>query len=200
MTAERGEPFHSPPGIENSAGRDTSAPSDGIGPYAIALFVILATVLGGMWWLLGSDAGGALMRALGNHLSVGIRFSAAQCSRLGYDVIQNNPCDPIGRPFNYSPLLLYVPLGLGATTAVGCALDGMFVIAAVLVLRPRNRNELLYALACMFSLATLFAIERANLDMLIFTGIVVGIYLIARTRHGRYLGYGCHILMAALKF
>jgi len=210
-TAERGEPYGSVPGIEHSACHETSTPSDGFRPYAIALFIIVATVLGGLWLLLKSDAGSALMQALGKYISVGLRFSdhpfldiqgpllAAQCTRLGYDVLQNNPCYPLGL-FNYSPLLLYVPLGPGETTAVGFTLDGMFVIAAVLVLRPRNRNELLYALACMFSLATLFAIERANIDVFIFVGIVVGIYIVTRTRHGRYLGYGCHILVAALKF
>lgn len=128
-------------------------------------------------------------------------LSWSECHRLGYDVMRVNPCDPLGRLLNYSPLTRYLPFGTEATIAGGLAIDGAFLLILPLIVRPRSRSELglvLAAVLCPFSVG--FALERANLDLAIFVIAATGIWLTARTGLLRYAGYFLYLVIGLLKF
>jgi hypothetical protein len=91
------------------------------------------------------------------------------CTRAGYDVLRDNPCDPWGRPMNY-PRLWTLPAWLGfgegatAALAVSFGLAFLVVIVALAVSTP-------VAIALLFGLASpsvLLALERGNNDLVVF--------------------------------
>ncbi len=119
--------------------------------------------------------------------------AAVECHRLGYDVYVQNPCDVFNRPHNYSPLWLWLavlPITTAWDNALGVALVGLFLVA--LAFLPPGRDWRLIALATLSS-TTMFAIERANIDLLMF----VMAMLVARLR---CVGYAVALLAGMLKF
>ena len=119
--------------------------------------------------------------------------SPVECHRLGYDVYVQNPCDVFHRPHNYSPLWLWLAV-LPITTAwdnvLGLGLVVLFLVA--LVFLPPARDWRLITLATISS-TTMFAMERANIDLLMF----VMAMLVARLR---FVGYVVALLAGMLKF
>ena len=119
--------------------------------------------------------------------------SPVECHRLGYDVYVQNPCDVFHRPHNYSPLWLWLAV-LPITTAwdnvLGLGLVVLFLVA--LVFLPPARDWRLITLATISS-TTMFAMERANIDLLMF----VMAMLVARLR---FVGYAVALLAGMLKF
>ena len=98
--------------------------------------------------------------------------AAWECQRLGYDPLYENPCDPRGRPLMYlRPWLLLGFLGLGQshTLALSIVLIGvMFSLFAALVQKvPAGTGLVLAVAAC--SPAIMLAIERANMDIALFS-------------------------------
>jgi hypothetical protein len=119
--------------------------------------------------------------------------SPVECHRLGYDVYVQNPCDVFHRPHNYSPLWLWLavlPITTAWDNALGLALVGLFLVA--LTFLPPGRDWRLITLATISS-TTMFAIERANIDLLMF---VMGM-LVVRLR---FTGYAVALLAGMLKF
>jgi hypothetical protein len=119
--------------------------------------------------------------------------SAVECHRLGYDVYVQNPCDVFHRPHNYSPLWLWLavlPITTALDNALGLALVGLFLVA--LALLPSGRDWRLITLATISS-TTMFAMERANIDLLMFVMAI----LVARLR---FIGYAVALLASMLKF
>jgi hypothetical protein len=106
--------------------------------------------------------------------------AAWECQRLGYDPLYENPCDPRGRPLMYlRPWLLLGFLGLDQshTVALSVVLIGaMFSSFAALVQRvPVGTGIVLAMAAC--SPAVLLAIERANMDVALFSLVSAAILL-----------------------
>lgn len=106
--------------------------------------------------------------------------AAWECQRLGYDPLYESPCDPLGRPLMYlRPWLLLAPLGLDQSHTFGLSvviIAAMFLSFAALVGRvPAGTGLVLACAAC--SPAIMFAVERANMDVALFSLVAVAILI-----------------------
>ena len=130
-------------------------------------------------------------------------LAAAQCHRQGIDVYLYNPCDVLGRPHVYSPLWLTLTpsfLGTSATTAVGVSLDLLVILSLALVIRPATGGEALVLGLAALSPMTVYALERANCDLVIFLLIVGGCVLDRAPRPWRFGCYALYLLAGLLKY
>jgi hypothetical protein len=130
-------------------------------------------------------------------------LAAAECGRQGIEVYLSNPCDVLGRPHVYSPLwLAIVPdgLGVGLTWCVGASLDLLFLLSLAAVLRPRTAKELLILGSAAFSPMTVYALERANNDLVIFLLVICGAMLFTLPRPYRLFSYGLFLAAGLLKY
>ena len=130
-------------------------------------------------------------------------LAAAECQRQGMDVYVSNPCDTIGRPHVYSPLwLAVIPalLSTKATSWVGLTLDLLFILSLVSVLRPRTSRETwIYGLAVL-SPTTVYAVERANNDLIVFLLILSGGMLLTVRQPFRLCAYALFLVSGLLKY
>ena len=130
-------------------------------------------------------------------------LAAAECGRQGVEVYLSNPCDALGRPHAYSPLwLAIVPgsLGTGATGWMGASLDLLFLLSFTVVLRPRTAGELFILGAAAVSPMTVYALERANNDLVIFLLVICGARLFTIPRPYRLFSYGLFVTAGLLKY
>src|SRR5271167_4011360 len=130
-------------------------------------------------------------------------LAAVQCQRAGIDVYLYNPCDELGRLHVYSPLwLLLTPsfLDTTATTAVGLALDLMFILSLAIAIRPVSWGETLIVGLVALSPMTVYALERANCDLVVFLLILAGIVLDAAPRRWRLGCYAFYLTAGLLKY
>ncbi|HTV88851.1 MAG TPA: glycosyltransferase 87 family protein [Stellaceae bacterium] len=172
---------------------------------ALALFGLVALLrLAGL-----SAVGNGALRLLGvvpgpfPFLDTHAVLAAAQCQRRGIDVYLSNPCDVFGRTHVYSPLWLsLVPPGLGtaATPWVGAGLDLLFIASLAWLLRPRTGRELAIFAVAVFSPTTVYALERANNELVIFLLVLVAGVLQARSRAARLCSYALIVGAALLKY
>lgn len=112
--------------------------------------------------------------------------AALECDRLGYDPLYENPCDPRRRPLMYlRPWLLLGAIGLDQSHTAGFAvvlIVLMFVTFSALVGRvPAGSGVVLACATC--SPAIMFAVERANMDIALFS-IVAGAIVLWRAIPG----------------
>jgi hypothetical protein len=129
--------------------------------------------------------------------------AGAKCWKSGIDVYLGNPCDVLGRPHGYSPLWLratFIPARPLWTNIIGVTLNIAFISSLFFVLRPVNWRETAIAGLASCSTVVLFALERANVDVLfflvaVFVGILSGGKLTARLA-----AYGLLLLSGLLKF
>jgi hypothetical protein len=130
-------------------------------------------------------------------------LAAAECQRQGMDVYVSNPCDTIGRAHVYSPLWLAVTPALLSTKAtpwVGLTLDLLFILSLVSVLRPRTSREIwIYGLAVL-SPTTVYAVERANNDLVVFLLILSGGMLLTVRQPYRLCSYALFLVSGLLKY
>jgi hypothetical protein len=130
-------------------------------------------------------------------------LAAAECERQGVDVYLSNPCDALGRPHVYSPLWLAMTpgfLGRWATGWLGFSLDLLFILSWIAVLRPRNLRDLLVLGLAALSPMTVYAIERANNDLVVFLLILCGSMLFAASRPYRLFSYALWLTAGLLKY
>jgi len=144
-----------------------------------AVAVYLAVIAAGrrlwgvdLWPMLGVPSGPSLFFDARN------LTAAWECDRLGRDPLYDNPCDPRGRPLMYlRPWLLLGVLGLDQshTIIVSAVLVGaMFLAFCALAGRvPAGTGIVLAAAAC--SPAVMFAVERANMDIALFSVLAVSV-------------------------
>jgi hypothetical protein len=136
---------------------------------------------------------------------VDISFSLAawECARQGVEVILSDPCDVLHRGYSYSPLWITaspIPLGVGDTATVGWCLDVLFIGSLSLLPPPRRSVELVLILAATFSTMVVFAVERANLDIVMFVlALAAGLLAECRTSV-RFIGYCLALVAALLKY
>jgi hypothetical protein len=130
-------------------------------------------------------------------------LAAWECARQGIDVILSNPCDALKRGYTYSPIWMAaaaVPLGVNDTIAVGWALDLLFIASLSLLPSPRRPLELALVLAATLSTMVVFALERANPDILLFM-MLLAAGLCAQCRSPlRLVGYSAALLAALIKY
>jgi hypothetical protein len=136
-------------------------------------------------------------------LDISVALAAWECARQGVDVILSNPCDVLQRGYIYSPLWMAasgIPLGVSDTAVVGWTLDLLFLAALSLLPPPRRRLELALVLATTLSTTVVFALERANLDVLLFVlALAAGLLAECRTSM-RFIGYYVALMAALLKY
>jgi hypothetical protein len=136
-------------------------------------------------------------------LDVHAVLAAGECQQLGMDVYLPTPCDAIDRPHVYSPLWLTLAPAFTSTTAtpwVGLSLDLLFILSLAGVLRPRTPREIwVYGLAA-FSPTTVYAIERANNDLVVFLLILSGGILLSFRQPYRLSSYALFLLSGLLKY
>jgi hypothetical protein len=130
-------------------------------------------------------------------------LSAAECQRQGIDVYLQNPCDALGRVHAYSPSWLrLIPgfLGTGDTMAVGLGLDLVFILSLGTVFRPRSWGAVAVFALAVLSPITLFALERANCDLIIFLLLTLAALRWTGSERARLLCYAICLLAGALKY
>jgi len=130
-------------------------------------------------------------------------LSAWDCTRLGVNVALDDPCDILRGGYNYSPFLLtidWIPLGRSDLGWAGIALDVTFLCSLALLPPPASRTETMARVVCVLSTMVVFAVERANLDVLIFLLALVTLCLLRRSLLARCLGYSVAFFAGALKY
>jgi Glycosyltransferase family 87 len=104
--------------------------------------------------------------------------AAWESERLGYDPLYESPRDPRGRPLTYPRVwLLLGGLGLDQshTIVLACILIGALFLYFVLLIGrvPLGTGLVLAVAAC--SPAVMFAVERANMDVALFSVIAAAL-------------------------
>jgi len=136
-------------------------------------------------------------------LDISAWLAVLECARQGVDVISANPCDVLQRGYGSSPLWIAasaIPLGVRETPAVGWLLDLVFILSLSLLPSPRGFLELILVLAAALSTMVVFALERANPDVLMFILVLATGVLAEYRLPMRALGYSVALLAALLKY
>jgi hypothetical protein len=125
-----------------------------------------------------------------------------ECYRRGLDVYVSNPCDALGRVHVYTPLwfrFAALPIDTSWTPVIGFGLALVFV--ASLLLLPAGRDGRAAGLICAAALspAVAFALERGNVDLLMFVLAALAAALALRRLPMRLLAFPVVVLAAALK-
>jgi hypothetical protein len=121
--------------------------------------------------------------------------AALECRRLGYDPLRESPCDPWGRPLNYPRVWLalqWLGLNQSHTNVLAVVLVALF-LASVFLLVGRvsmGAGALLAIAVC--SPSVMFAIERGNMDIVIFTLLAAAVLV---WRYGRWGDLGCPLIV-----
>jgi hypothetical protein len=125
-----------------------------------------------------------------------------QCWQRGIDVYLQNPCDPLGRLQDYSPLWPRFSFLVNTKSfdALGLALDALFMMSLAALPRPRQRSGYILILLGIVSPMTMFALERGNIDILMFLLALAAVVCMDRALPLRLLGYGAIMLAGMLKF
>jgi hypothetical protein len=102
------------------------------------------------------------------------------CQELGYDVYLSNPCDPWGRRHVYGEILLHMPFVekfpnfyLNILPSI---FNYFFILAVLGFFNFKAPINFLTTIVILFSFPVILAIERANIDILIFILIVLLAY------------------------
>lgn len=131
--------------------------------------------------------------------------SAVKCWQRGVDVYADNTCyDPVvnGR-HNYSPLWLrmtFLPYEGFWIIPFGVSFAVFFFSMLASLPLPRGANALCVTFLATFSSLTVFAIERANVDLIMFLLAMAGVHCWLGTLRFRLAGYGIFLLAGLLKF
>ncbi len=129
-------------------------------------------------------------------------LAGAECWHLGINVYLSDPCDVLDRAHAYSPLWLRLPvIPMSLTIPLGISLVVLFVLSLAAVAPVRRGRDLGLGLLAITSPMVLFALERANVDLIIFLLVVAAGLLWPRLSAGwRLLAYGPPLLAALLKY
>jgi hypothetical protein len=135
-------------------------------------------------------------------LDTHVAIAAAECFAKGVDVFRSNPCDIMGRLQFYSPLIPRMSfLGLHRLdlNAAGATLIGLYVVAIWLLFQPRNLRDAIFYSILAVSPPAVFALERGQLEVLIFVSAVLLGVLLQKGPIGRLAGYGVALAAGLLK-
>jgi hypothetical protein len=130
-------------------------------------------------------------------------LAGAECWNLGINVYVSDPCDVLDRAHAYSPLWLRLPVVPSTMTMpLGLAMEVMFVLSLAVVVAPTRRGrDFALCLLAAVSPMVLFALERANVDVIIFLLVVAAGLLWPMMSDGwRLLAYAPPLLAALLKY
>jgi hypothetical protein len=146
---------------------------------AVALYVTVVSLAWLIWqvnlwpWL-GVPPGPSLFFDTQNVLA------ALECSRLGYDPLVDSPCDPWQRPMFYPRVWLalqWLGLDQSHTYAVGVLIAVLFIVMLCLLVGRIGIGEAIVVAAAVCSPAVMFALQRGNMDVVLFSVLVVSVVL-----------------------
>ena len=152
----------------------------------IAYFVVLLVPnniserveLEAMWHQMGVPAVGPTF------LDLRAVTSSWDCTRLGQDVIHANPCDPYERPFSY-PRIWTAPsaLGLGEddTMWIGALLALLFLGITIWFVGDDGFWPGIIVGLTIISPTVMLAIERGNVDLLMYALVMLAAVFVARS-------------------
>jgi len=130
-------------------------------------------------------------------------LSAVRCFRDGVDVFAVNPCDPLRRVFDYSPLWLLLaklPVTQAWLTPAGLGVGVTFIASLALLPPGRGAAETGRIIVGVLSPAVAFNVERGNNDLVLFVLAAVAAALACRTPMLRLVGYAAALLAGLLKY
>ncbi len=174
------------------------------------LLPLLGFLLLAVLWVRGDEAtyrailsAAGMQQAYPPFLDMRAITSAVECAARGVDVMRENPCDELGRPHVYGALWLRLAaLGVDRTAAVtlAIALDLAFLAGLFVLPRARRWPEAVVLALAFASPAVVFALERANNDLLVWLIALAAAWLLMRGPLCRALAYGLAALGTLLKF
>lgn len=130
-------------------------------------------------------------------------LSGARCLRAGIDIYVANPCDTLGRVYDYSPLWMLIaklPVTIAWGGPIGALIAMLYVGAVATFPAARTtRHQIALTLGAISTVA-LFAVERGNNDLILFTLAAVAAALACRSPAVRLIGYACALLAGLLKY
>ncbi len=129
--------------------------------------------------------------------------AAVECWGKGIDVYATNPCDLLGRVHDYSPVWLrmsFIPTGARPLEIIGLGCDFLFLILLGVIPQPTDRWGRAALLAGLYSGMTVYALERANIDLIVFILIVPAGLALSGGPLRRCGGYAAILAAAMLKF
>jgi hypothetical protein len=133
--------------------------------------------------------------------------SAVRCWTQGIDVYTGNTCYKAIHDFwgyNYSPLLLrfkFIRYADGWTNFFGLSIATIFFLSLALLPLPRSATfDFVIMALCALSSVTAFALERGNLDIVMFVMIVIGLSACRTRLPVRLAGYALITVAGLLKF
>lgn len=124
-------------------------------------------------------------------------------ARQGQDIYRDLIAGAHGWKMQYSPLLTLWPLPSVApesAAAYGIIVDVLFIGSLALLPRARVALDTLPMLAALFSPLCMFALERGNLDLLIFSMAAVGLLCLGHRLTVRLVGYAAILAAGLTKF
>ena len=116
-------------------------------------------------------------------------LNANMCEKKGFDVFVNNPCDHWNRKHIYGEILLYFPF-IKTFPKFYFLYFPLFInlffvwIIVNNLLSHQNKKNFLFLLVFLFNVPVLLAIERANIDIIIY----IFAFLIAKNKNA-FLNY-----------
>jgi hypothetical protein len=128
-------------------------------------------------------------------------LASVECWRHGINVYDHDPCDVLNRAFNYPPLWLrfaFLP-GKDWTSLIGLCLAASFLLALAVLPPPRSWKEVLPRLVAALSPVTAYAVERANIDLIVFIlATAAGVFLVGPLPR-RFAAYAMIVISGLLK-
>ena len=134
-------------------------------------------------------------------LDLRVVTAGADAAREGLDPIAENPHDPLRRPMNHPrvwTLLRHVGLAERHTVPLGFCLTAAFLATVLTMVGRLTIAEAIFYAVLVCSPAALMAVERGNVDVLLFCLLIAAAALAMRPR-ARLLGYALVFLCAVLK-
>ena len=114
-------------------------------------------------------------------LDIQLITGTAESLEKGFDPTVSNPYDPGQRIFNY-PKIWYIFLNLDldrhATIPLAIASLALFFITLAIFPKPRDSLSIVLLTLVTFSSALMLAYERANVDLLFFSSVVIALLLL----------------------
>ena len=105
--------------------------------------------------------------------------AAADCWALGYDPLVENPCDPAGRVMVYPRvwvLVHYLGVTQDRTLLFGGILVALFLASVLLLVGRLSIAQGFVVAAAVVSPAVMLAVERGNVDIVLFVVFVAAVF------------------------
>jgi hypothetical protein len=140
--------------------------------YGVAVALARAAWDLNLWPHLGVDSAPTLFYDARNVAA------AADCWSMGYDPLVENPCDPAARVMIYPRvwvLLHFVGVTQSRTLLFGAIVVGLFIGSLLLLVGRVSLAEGVVLAVAVTSPAVMFAVERANMDLVLFVLFVLAV-------------------------